>query len=333
MSKWGFIGTESKTVKRVKRDDTNKENSNEATMLINSSFLLKCPPEIRIFYEFCCSIAPDSPLDALYHETGLRLVGPFEVLRDPIGFSSTDDLTDCYRYFHDPPELVTVLAEDGEHPFHIGYFRDDYAELPQFLVSSRPSESGRLTVVGGDIFSTVINLLEQRRGQKKSTASSILHKLTVFMKEKRLTVERRTSAIRKPTCKTLNDVGLKINLRGDIGYRPVPATSQELVTILNNATDSDKPDTSRLDELMVFVQFANDEGDYGEGLELGLDLLAFHPPAKTADEAFEKAGQFNRRITCLLTTGYQLAGRSKFAQVIRKHMENRLHVRKLRQIK
>lgn len=106
-----------------------------------------------------------------------------------------------------------------------------------------------------------------------------------------------------------------------------------MVAIFDNATNADKPNTSRLDELMTFVQFANDEGDYGEGLELGLDLLAFHPPSKTVDETFEKARQLNRRIICLLATGYQLAGRSKFAQVIRKHMENRLHVRKLREVK
>lgn len=128
------VVTGTKDSKSIKLDDVNEENFGEASMLIDSGFLLKCPPEFYKFYKFCCSNAPDSPLgslncaeltvlDIIYDEAGLRLVGPFEILQDPSRFSSTDDLSDCYRYFHDPPELVTILAEDGEHPFHIGYFR------------------------------------------------------------------------------------------------------------------------------------------------------------------------------------------------------------------
>lgn len=105
-----------------------------------------------------------------------------------------------------------------------------------------------------------------------------------------------------------------------------------MVIALDNATKAEKPNSVKLDELMTFVQFANDEGDYGQGLELGLDLLAYHPSMKTPEESFEKAGRLNRRITCLLSMGYQLAGLPKFAEVIRKHMETRSQVKRLRKI-
>ncbi|VUZ39757.1 unnamed protein product, partial [Hymenolepis diminuta] len=242
--------------------------------------------------------------------------------------SKDDDLADYYRYFHDPPEFVTVLTEDGEHPFHIGYFRDNYAKVPKFLASSNPMESGKLAIVGGDIFTAVLGRLEQKK-QKKS---DIYQKMITFVKENKVTLVKKNSVKRKPTCKTLNEVGIEIKLRGDIGYRPVNATNDDLVIALDNATKAEKPNSVKLDELMTYVQFANDEGDYGQGLELGLDLLAYHPSMKTSDESFEKAGRLNRRITCLLSMGYQLAGLPKFAEVIRKHMETRSQVKRLRKI-
>lgn len=105
-----------------------------------------------------------------------------------------------------------------------------------------------------------------------------------------------------------------------------------MVAALDSATNDTRPITARLDELMTFVQFANDEGDYGQGLELGLDLLAYHPDMKTLEESFEKAGRLNRRITSLMTIGYQLAGRPKFGEVLRQHMESRSEVKRLRKI-
>lgn len=94
-------------------------------------------------------------------------MGPFEVLHEPMKFKHDDDLTDCYRYFHDPPEVVTILAEDGENSFHVGYFRwvyfvflflfrDNYTDQPSFLVSSNPLETGKLTILGENIFATVL---------------------------------------------------------------------------------------------------------------------------------------------------------------------------------
>lgn len=55
----------------------------------------------------------------------------------------------------------------------------------------------------------------------------------------------------------------------------------ELIDILNKIVRAKNEEAklthqAKLDELITLVQFANDEGDYGEGLELGLDLLAFH---------------------------------------------------------
>uniref|UniRef100_A0A915EW37 Uncharacterized protein n=1 Tax=Echinococcus canadensis TaxID=519352 RepID=A0A915EW37_9CEST len=323
--------TNNEPAESAKLDESNKEDHNEVSDLIESTFLLKCPPDFYEFYAFCCSVAPDSPLDALYGDTNIRLVGPFEVLHEPKKFKPDDDLTSFYRYFHDPPEVVTVLAADGENPFHVGYFRDNHADQPAFLVSSNPSETGKLTISGENIFTTVLNLLKHPK-TKGGSIPVILPKLSEFAKNRRICIGSKVLIKWKSTCETLNGVGVKINLQNGIGYRPVPTTHKELVTILQTLTDTTNANTSKLDELMTLVQFANDEGDFGEGLELGLDLLAFHPAATSTSETFEKANRLNRRITCLLSTGYQLAGQPKFAQVVRRHMENRLKTRRLREV-
>lgn len=49
--------------------------------------------------------------------------------------------------------------------------------------------------------------------------------MITFVKEKEVTLVKKNSVKRKPTCKTLNEVGIEIKLRGDIGYRPVNATN------------------------------------------------------------------------------------------------------------
>lgn len=64
-------------------------------------------------------------------------------------------------------------------------------------------------------------------------------------------------------------------------------------------------------ELVTLVQFANDECDYGEGLELGLDLFCFggHP--------------LHNVISHLLPLAYQLLGRNEFGQIIEAHLKCR----------
>ncbi|GFW52467.1 histone PARylation factor 1 [Trichonephila clavipes] len=66
-----------------------------------------------------------------------------------------------------------------------------------------------------------------------------------------------------------------------------------------------------LDELITNVQFANDECDFGMGLELGIDLFAFGDP------------YFHSHIRSILPLAYKLLHRPKYAEVIEFHLRNR----------
>lgn len=69
--------------------------------------------------------------------------------------------------------------------------------------------------------------------------------------------------------------------------------------------------SEELQEILTYVQFANDECDYGMGLELGLDIFCFG----------EK--RFNNTILQLMPLAYRLLGRDLFAEISEIHIKHR----------
>ena len=67
-----------------------------------------------------------------------------------------------------------------------------------------------------------------------------------------------------------------------------------------------------LQEIITFVQFANDECDYGMGLELGLDL-------------FCHGDSFHNVVGHLLPLAYSLLGRSEYGKIVEQHLGQRNH--------
>lgn len=85
-----------------------------------------------------------------------------------------------------------------------------------------------------------------------------------------------------------------------------------LKTISDGKNEKAKEQSSDdLQEIITLVQFANDECDYGMGLELGLDLFCF---------GHEK---FHSAILSLVPLAYQLLGRDEFAEIIEVHLKHR----------
>ena len=82
------------------------------------------------------------------------------------------------------------------------------------------------------------------------------------------------------------------------------------ITEGKNKNDQDKA-SEDLQEIMTLVQFANDECDYGMGLELGLDLFCF------GSECFHNA------ILQLMPLAYRLLNRDSFAEIVEVHVNNR----------
>merc|ERR1711962_1525445 len=85
---------------------------------------------------------------------------------------------------------------------------------------------------------------------------------------------------------------------------------QQMFTRIVNAT-TEQQKNNALDEIITLIQFANDECDYGMGLELGIDLFAFG------------SEQFHGHLTHLLPLAYQLLQRNLYADVLTAHLEDR----------
>ena len=84
--------------------------------------------------------------------------------------------------------------------------------------------------------------------------------------------------------------------------------------IVESKSEKERDDNFEpLQELITLIQFANDECDYGEGLELGMDLFTYG----------EKT--FHSTILNLLPLAYDLLRRPEFGKIIIAHLKDRRH--------
>lgn len=128
---------------------------------------------------------------------------------------------------------------------------------------------------------------------------------------------RTNSRRSKRVAKTLNTLGIVVPLDGDTGYRDLGITDAKLKTTLNRISDFDDEDKSKcnlykdIHQLITNSNMANDECDFGMGLELGLDLF------------FQGDTYYHKDIEFLLTNAYTLLGRENFIEILKAHLAER----------
>ncbi|XP_064086036.1 histone PARylation factor 1-like [Macrobrachium nipponense] len=310
----------------VHEDYPVKESPEDVRLSIEQKFLLEMPDDFYNLWDLCVKLNKDKPEEALI-KAGLTLVGPYDVLTGKLKNIKERKVSTylCHwRYYYDPPEFMTVIA-GSDNEFHIGYYRDDPFLLPNFVASMSNVKPGVVTPLGENIFAGVCAYLTQRMKEEnpfKKTALQRLYKeVESYAKLKKLSLELRTPAMKerkkRVVAKTFNSAGIVVYVdETGVGYRPLPESDATLRKILQRVTDA-KTDEERLkhyddlQEIITNVQFATDEGDYGMGLELGLDLFAF------GGEVFHKS------IFHLLSVAYELLSREPYIDIIQAHLKNR----------
>jgi len=101
-----------------------------------------------------------------------------------------------------------------------------------------------------------------------------------------------------------------------VGYREIPETTPALKRIFKNLVEAED-DTERdkafdvLQELVTNVQFANDEGDPGMGLELGIDAFCYGGDI------------LHNTIRHLMGVAYELLDRDDFGKILNAHLAKR----------
>ena len=288
--------------------------------IIQEMFGITMPYDFYDLWEFCKELNNQSPQDAL-KELNLELVGPYDILSGK-KFQATENsgsLCLHYRYFCDPPEFVTVLKGDSTVGLHIGYYRDTPQDKPVLVASNEAKTSYEFKVLGDNIFAGVSNSLNNISKQKGGTeVKKLKEKIERKAKEKKFNLGTHPPSIKarnkKVVTKTFHKMGIVVPLdETGVGYRDLQVSNAELKKMLTDIVNDNQREVflDELQDIITRIQFANDECDYGMGLELGLDLFSFGHE------------MFKRKATMLLTLAYELLGRSAFGKVVEEHLEQR----------
>ncbi|XP_036711392.1 histone PARylation factor 1 isoform X3 [Balaenoptera musculus] len=296
---------------------------------VESHYRLSLPEDFYHFWTFCEGLAPEQPADSLSASLGLRLVGPYDILAGKHKMkkkSASLNFNLHWRFYYDPPEFQTIIIGDCKTEFHMGYFRDSPDELPVFVGTNEAKKNCIIVQNGDNVFAAVKlflmkKLKEVTDKKKTSLLKTIDEKLTEAARELGFSLEQRTVKMKqrdkKVVTKTFHGAGLVVPVdKNDVGYRELPETDASLRRICRTIVEAPS-DAERLkafapvQEMMTYVQFANDECDYGMGLELGMDLFCH------GSHYFHKvAGQ-------LLPLAYNLLKRNLFAEIIEAHLADR----------
>nr|SVE88199.1 EOG090X0BAY [Daphnia similis] len=297
---------------------------------IKQKFLVEMPDDFYQFWAFCQSICQQNTLELFKASLGLQLVGPFELLDQTQKKSKpkdkSDNLLTKWRFYYDPPEFQTVMVGDLSKGYHIGYFRDAPNEMPAFVGSNTESEGCVLTPLSDNLFSAVSQLLsvivKKVDPFKKSQLTSLKKQLEDWANKNGIPIEPQNQILKKRkklmVAKTFYECGIvvPVDKKTKVGYREIPETSANIKKICKKIVESQNlseqnKNSDSLQELVTYVQYANDESDYGMGLELGLDLLAFGGEV------------FHPTILHLLGVAYELLERKEFFVILKAHLSNR----------
>lgn len=287
-------------------------------------YSLEMPEDLYHFWDFCKDLHPDNPCGALTHTLGLQLVGPFDVLAGAHrNVKTKPNFHLHWRYFYDPPEFQTIIKNDG-NKLHFGYYRDSPDSLPVFVGESDANKGCTITQMGENVFAAVY-LYIQRKKKEKGSQKADLESLEVKLQGKAeavgLSLEQKTKAMKerdkKVVAKTFHGAGIVVPVdKNEVGYRELPETDAGLKKICKAIADA-KSDEERIkafgpiQEMITFVQFANDECDYGMGYELGMDLFSYG------------SHYFHKVIKQLLPMAYNLLKRTLFGEIVEAHLCNR----------
>uniref|UniRef100_A0A3Q3WC46 Histone PARylation factor 1 n=1 Tax=Mola mola TaxID=94237 RepID=A0A3Q3WC46_MOLML len=293
-------------------------------------YKLQMPEDLYHLWDFCKELCPDNPC-ALEDSLGLKLVGPFEILAGVHKTSKNPqpNFHLHWRYFYDPPEFQTILLGNEANQHHIGYYRDTPDSLPSFVGENEAKKGYAITQIGDNVFAAVLLYLLRRtkeRGGKKAGGEA-LESLEAQLRGRAarlgLLLEQKTKAMKqrdkKVVTKTFHGAGIVVPVdKNDVGYRELPETDAGLKKICKAIAEAQNDEErvkafGPLQEMITFVQFANDECDYGMGYELGIDLFCYG------------SHYFHKVVKQLLPMAYSLLKLNLFGEILEAHLSRRSH--------
>ncbi|XP_040189140.1 histone PARylation factor 1 isoform X2 [Rana temporaria] len=316
------------------KEDVKKRRSDQSdvpTSLrqeVECLYKLTMPEDFYTFWTFCAEIDPKTPSDVLKDTLGLQLVGPYDIISGKHASKKNSDVNYNlhWRFFYDPPEFQTIIDGDSRTQFHMGYYRDSPEEMPVFVGTNEAVKGCLITPSGDNVFSAVKlfatkKLKEVSDKNTVATIKGLIEKLTAAADKLGYSMEQKSNSMKrrnkKVVTKSFHGAGLVVPVdKNDVGYRELPETDGNLKKICKAIVEAPTDDVrmkafAPIQEIITFVQFANDECDYGMGYELGIDLFCYG------------SHYFHKVARQLLPLAYKLLKRNLFAEIIESHLANR----------
>ena len=298
---------------------------------------VEMPPDFYSFWEFACTVNKENPLLCL-SSVGLKLCGAFEILAGTVPSSAPRSRSlylTHHRFHYDSPELQTLVCETSyAKGVHLGYFRDSPDQAPSLVMVGVESQGAKLSALGDNLFAGVYNYLVGRLEEGdpflRTKVTGMMEKIKLWVNKSTmtgndsLTLEKKTASMknrdRVKVATGAHGAGIIVpyNKKTEVGYREVPETPANLKKMLTKVVEATTEEERELamdpvQELVNFVQFANDEGDPGMGLELGLALFCHGGQVVfTTYETWFEACEFQAlhpTVKHLLGVAYELLNR------------------------
>uniref|UniRef100_A0A915E373 Histone PARylation factor 1 n=1 Tax=Ditylenchus dipsaci TaxID=166011 RepID=A0A915E373_9BILA len=280
---------------------------------LDKLFLVKHPRELLSFWSWAKQLNPNFPRDAFKQLCSLELVGPFENLDncrlDGSDGSENRAVVTTGRTATDLPEMQTILTYDKGR---FCYWRDTPSDSEPYLihVPNQPEHFPELELVGdSNPFCALYHLMFSKglniNGYKHLLPDHYQHNHYNQEFVKQLRKKRAKEAIGKP----FHAMGIKVQVKADVGYRPVTQNYKRLqqdIETMGTTTNEDTRAALRKSILEIFsyVQFANDELDFGMGLEFGHQLY------------LSNYACFDGLAKSVLCNAYNLLNRSQFTDIL-----------------
>ncbi|KAE8629930.1 hypothetical protein XENTR_v10000644 [Xenopus tropicalis] len=287
-----------------KRHSGRSEVSKDVQQEVEAQYRLTMPEDFYQFWAFCADIDSEAPSDVLQSSLGLQLVGPYDIISGKHKITKKEAEINYnlhWRFYYDPPEFQTILVGDSKTQFHMGYYRDSPEDLPVFVGANEAAKGCQITQLGDNVFSAVKQyasnkLKEVTDRNLSSTIKDLIAKLTAQAEDLGYSLEQKSATMKrrekKVVTKSFHGAGLVVPVdKNDVGYRELPETDGNLKRICKNIVEAPNDEKrmkafAPIQEMITYVQFANDECDYGMGYELGMDLFCYGSYVSKATETF-----------------------------------------------
>ncbi|CAI2351457.1 unnamed protein product [Caenorhabditis sp. 36 PRJEB53466] len=253
-------------------------------------------------------------------ESTTVLVGPFRKLRGETNVSGVE-LIMLDRESTDLPEMQTFMrCAAGRYAF----WRDTPTEKNPVIVFVDLKTVPEVTVIGNKVEHAILHFCEKfaRFGEKPTTPKKVKIETLGLEDSELIRVEKEMStAIRNRKTQTVGGIsgpGLVLvnNKSKARGYRDLTRNPNNVELLLRSLRlvglkEHEQRIEAVISALMGEVQICNDEGDFGNGLELG-HLLFLANKQSIKDNMLQ-----------LLMTAYKLLGRKDFLNILLLTLENR----------